>query len=67
MTARESTATMRLTRDELLDWRLRELLHAGYTWDDGFMLAMRTDVDLRLATRLLRDGCPVETALRILL
>jgi hypothetical protein len=67
MTARESSSAQRLSRDDITAWRMQELLRAGYSWDDGFTLALRADVDLRLATRLLRDGCPVETALRILL
>jgi hypothetical protein len=67
MTARESSTALRLSRVDITAWRLDELLRAGYSWDDGFTLALREDVDLRLATRLLGDGCPPETALRILL
>jgi hypothetical protein len=33
----------------------------------AFELAERTDVDLHRATELLQAGCPVDTALRILL
>jgi hypothetical protein len=48
-------------------WRLQELEHAGYGFYDAAVLAARADVDLRVAVALLRDGCPVGTALRILL
>jgi hypothetical protein len=48
-------------------WRFHELSEAGYELDDALMLATATDVDLHLATDLLRRGCPVSAALRILL
>jgi hypothetical protein len=53
--------------DEVGRWRLKELLRAGYTWDQGVMLACRPEIDLHLAIDLLRKGCPRATALRILL
>ena len=63
------------TRFELADteeeavvrWRYDELVRAGYSWGAALRVAKQRDVDLRLAERLLRDGCPTETALRILL
>jgi hypothetical protein len=48
-------------------WRFEQLLSAGYPRRPAARLARRRDVDLHLAVRLRRDGCPVETALRILL
>jgi hypothetical protein len=48
-------------------WRLHELLRAGYSWDQGVLLAARSDVDLHQAVDLLRRGCPTQTALQILL
>lgn len=48
-------------------WRLQELRQAGYPAYDAEVLAARTDVDLHLAIMLLDEGCPVDTALRILL
>jgi hypothetical protein len=51
----------------LLGWRFEVLLEAGYLPDEAWALASRTDVDLRLAERLLAQGCPSPTALRILL
>jgi len=47
-------------------WRLQQLERAGYPSSDALLLSGRPDVDLHLAARLLRSGCPVETAVRIL-
>jgi hypothetical protein len=51
----------------LLDWRLEELLAAGYEAGDARLLAADIEVDLHLATDLPRRGCPHKTALHILL
>jgi hypothetical protein len=48
-------------------WRLEELQRAGYERRMARNLAERSYVDLHLATALLRQGCPVDTALQILL
>ncbi len=48
-------------------WRFAQLLRAGYSRRQASALAGRRDVDLHLAVDLLRNGCPVETALGILL
>jgi hypothetical protein len=48
-------------------WRLEELQRAGYERKMARSLAERSYVDLHLATALLRSGCPVDTALRILI
>jgi hypothetical protein len=48
-------------------WRLEELQRAGYERKMARTLAERSYVDLHLATALLRRGCPVDTALRILI
>jgi len=53
--------------DPILDWRFEQLIDAGYGTDDALRLAVHTDVDLHRAVALLRNGCPPETALRILL
>ena len=52
---------------EILQWRLRELLKAGYARDDALALTTERDVDLHLAVDLPRRGCPHATAVRILL
>ena len=48
-------------------WRLEELLRAGYNHRAALEVAERTDVDLHVAVELLRAGCSISTALRILL
>jgi len=54
-------------RECVVQWRFQELLAAGYEPQDALILAANLEVDLHLATDLLRCGCPHETALRILL
>ena len=53
--------------ERIIRWRLDELQRAGYDWPTSMAVAARRDVDLHLATGLLRSGCPTETALRIVL
>jgi hypothetical protein len=53
--------------ERIIRWRLSELSRAGFEWRSAVVLAARPDVDLHRATALLRRGCPVDTALRILL
>jgi len=48
-------------------WRTGELLRAGYDHGAASELAGRLDVDLHTAIDLLRQGCPADLALRILL
>lgn len=47
-------------------WRLGQLERAGYPSSDALLLSGRPDVDIHDAAHLLRNGCPVETAVRIL-
>lgn len=54
-----------LQRIEL--WRAEELERAGYEPRAAALLAARHDVDLHVATGLLRDGCNPQLALEILL
>ena len=56
-----------MARDPVRSWRVQELVRAGYRPWDAFLLSLRPDVDLHVAVGLLKKGCPVETALRILL
>jgi hypothetical protein len=51
----------------VVDWRFATLVHAGYVPEHAWKLAMSKDVDLRLAERLLAQGCPSAIAVRILL
>jgi hypothetical protein len=53
--------------DEVLQWRFEVLLRAGYDLEDAHTLARQREVDLHLAARLVRDGCPSGTAVRIVL
>jgi hypothetical protein len=56
------------TEDErVARWRLEQLTRAGYDETAALVLADLVDVDLHLAVDLVRQGCPSETALRILL
>lgn len=51
----------------ILDWRLEQLIAAGYDADEALQVAVRYEIDLHRAVALVRSGCPAETALRILL
>jgi hypothetical protein len=53
--------------DPVQQWRLQELVRAGYPPYEALLLSRRSDVDLHEATRLVRRGCPARTAARILL
>ena len=55
------------TTELVLEWRLKELIAAGYESGDALLLAAEAEVDLHLATELPRRGCPYKTALHILL
>jgi hypothetical protein len=48
-------------------WRYEVLKHAGFHPKLAHALAADPDVDLHQAVRLLEQGCPTLTALRILL
>jgi hypothetical protein len=51
----------------VFDWRFETLMQAGYLPDQAWTLATSKDVDVHLAERLLAQGCPRATAVRILL
>ena len=51
----------------VFDWRFSVLTNAGYLPDQAWTLAACRDVDVRLAERLLAQGCPRSTAILILL
>ena len=52
---------------EVVRWRFEELRRAGLETEDALTVAADVEIDLHLATKLLRNGCPADTALRILL
>ena len=53
--------------DRVESWRAEELVRAGYTSSDAVALAGRHDIDLHLAVELLQQGCPIDTAIDILI
>jgi len=53
--------------DVVRRWRFDELVRAGYDDEHAIELAFYLDVDLHLATSLVRGGCPSGTAVRIVL
>lgn len=56
-----------LVRDQVDAWRIEVLVAAGYPFDDAVLLAADLTVDLHLAVELVHRGCPLTTALLILL
>lgn len=68
LTTRMETAQKSGQRDaDVMRWRFEELRRAGFEKEDALIVAADVQIDLHLATTLLRRGCPPETALRILL
>ena len=53
--------------DRVLSWRTDELVRAGYDACTAIELALVPHVDLHRAVGLVRRGCPLTTAVRILL
>ena len=55
------------TEDErVARWRLEQLVRAGYEETAALVLADLVHVDLHFAVDLVHQGCPPDTALRIL-
>jgi hypothetical protein len=71
MSMSTTTADLELDHDpeaeRVLLWREEELERVGYERETARDLAERAYVDLHLAMDLLRQGCPADTAVRILL
>lgn len=59
--------SMGLDADETVLWRIEQLESAGYPPASAVVVASHLEVDLHAAVDLVHRGCPVETALRILL
>jgi len=60
--------TPELTEIERIErWHADELVRVGYDAEQALALAVRHDIDLHAAARLLRSGCPTDLALQILL
>jgi hypothetical protein len=65
-----TTAELRKTRvsdEEVVAWRVEQLLRAGSDDSSALILAKRSHVDLHKAIDLLQRGCPPKLALEILL
>lgn len=52
--------------EAIVNWRMTELIRAGYPDGAAFEIAMRLHIDHHDALGLIRRGCPPETAVRIL-
>jgi hypothetical protein len=48
-------------------WRVEALERAGYLPSEATELAVRVDIDLHRAVDLVKQGCPSDLALKILL
>ena len=65
-----TTAELRKTRvsdEQVVSWRVEQLLRAGSDQASAMILAKRSHVDLHDAVDLLERGCPPKLALEILL
>jgi hypothetical protein len=67
MTAAELQIDTETELDRIERWRAEELVRAGYVPSDALALAARHDIDLHFAVELIKQGCPYETALEILI
>ena len=67
MTTAETQVILETELERVEHWRAEELIRAGYTPTDAVALAARHDIDLHRAGDLLKQGCPPELALQILL
>ena len=61
------THILRSEDERVAHWRLEQLQRAGYDETAALVLADLVHVDLHLAIDLVENGCPSDTALRILL
>lgn len=67
MSTTETEVVVETELARVVHWREGELRRAGYDDFAARKMAERADVDLHRAIDLLRNGCPLETAVRILL
>jgi hypothetical protein len=56
-----------ITAETMFEWRLETLRRAGYDERSSLLIALKPEIDLHAASDLVQRGCPVATALRILL
>jgi hypothetical protein len=67
MTVAELHALEEPQIDCVREWRLEELLRAGFDEVDAIEVAFHLDIDLHFAAGLVLRGCPSSTAARIVL
>lgn len=67
MTAAEVQLVTETEMERVEHWRAEELIRAGFDPGDAVTLAARHDIDLHFAVELLEQGCPIETAIDILI
>ena len=67
MTAAQFEQLGELEAENVLRWRFEVLVRSGYDAGEAMILASHVGVDLHRAKDLVANGCPTETALRILL
>lgn len=67
MSVTEFEAPRETEEDRVINWRVDELIRAGYGSGAALELALTPEVDLHRAIDLVRTGCPCDTAVRILL
>jgi hypothetical protein len=66
--ASEEAVLVDETEDErVIRWRMEQLANAGYSWACAMVIAANRDIDLHRAVDLATAGCPIATAMRILL
>jgi hypothetical protein len=65
MTVAERSALDAPWIDAVREWRLEELVRAGYDLEDATEIAFHLEIDLHQASDLVRRGCPSATAVRI--
>jgi hypothetical protein len=58
---------IRVSDEDVVDWRREQLIRAGCDPSGALILAKRSHVDLHEAVDLLERGCPPRVALEILL
>ena len=67
MTAAQSEQQGMTEAEAVLRWRFDVLVGAGYDPGSAIIVASQVDVDLHLASTLVRRGCTPELAMRIVL
>jgi hypothetical protein len=67
MSAADLEVTGETELERIESWRAQELQRAGYDREQAALIAGRHDVDLHTAVDLVRQGCPADLALNILL